>query len=206
MSGDRGIIILGAGGHGKSAVSMALMSAVPVTAILDDDPCRWGMDVLGIPVLGPLSQFNQYPNHPAVITIGNNETRRKTAEAFPGATWSHIICKTAYIAFSSSIKEGTVIFPLTVIGAEVQVGAHVIINAHVTVGHETIVEDYAQIAVGVQIAGGAVIEEGAMIGAGSIVGPKVRIGRNAIVGAGAVVIRDVETESRVFGIPAKPKY
>lgn len=42
------------------------------------------------------------------------------------------------------------------------------------------------------------------IGSGAIILPGVSIGNNAIVGAGAVVTKDVEPDSIVVGIPARP--
>ena len=48
------------------------------------------------------------------------------------------------------------------------------------------------------------IAEFASIGAGSICVAPVSIGRGAIVGAAAVVTRDVEANSTVIGLPARP--
>ncbi|MBD0319064.1 MAG: N-acetyltransferase, partial [Gemmatimonadetes bacterium] len=48
------------------------------------------------------------------------------------------------------------------------------------------------------------VEDGARVGVGAILLPGVRVGRNAVVGAGAVVTRDVEPDSFVLGVPARP--
>ena len=51
---------------------------------------------------------------------------------------------------------------------------------------------------------GPTIEDGAMIGIAATLMPGVAIGREAVVGAGAVVTKDVEPETRVMGVPARP--
>lgn len=48
------------------------------------------------------------------------------------------------------------------------------------------------------------IDDGAVIGAGAQVLGPIRVGRGAKVGANAVVVADVEAETTVTGIPARP--
>ena len=48
------------------------------------------------------------------------------------------------------------------------------------------------------------IGKGVWIGSGAKILPGVSIGDNAIVGAGAVVTKDVEANTIVVGMPAKP--
>jgi acetyltransferase-like isoleucine patch superfamily enzyme len=51
---------------------------------------------------------------------------------------------------------------------------------------------------------GPVVESGAMIGGGASLLPGVVIGRDAVVGSGAVVTKDVEPNTTVVGVPARP--
>jgi UDP-2-acetamido-3-amino-2,3-dideoxy-glucuronate N-acetyltransferase len=48
-----------------------------------------------------------------------------------------------------------------------------------------------------------VVERGASLGSGAVIMGGLRIGAHALVGAGAVVIRDVEPDAVVAGIPAR---
>ena len=48
-----------------------------------------------------------------------------------------------------------------------------------------------------------VIENGAWIGINACILPGVNIGENAIIGANSVVVKDVEKNSIVSGVPAK---
>lgn len=53
---------------------------------------------------------------------------------------------------------------------------------------------------------GVRICDGAIIGAGAIIMAGVTVGRKAVVAAGSLVTRDVDSETVVKGVPAKPVY
>jgi len=197
-----GILVLGAGGHGKSVVAVLLASGVPVAGVLVDSPEQWGKQIQGVSILGPISDLSRHPDHPAVIAIGENFARRALAEQFPDARWVSVLYHQAYINPTAIIGPGTVVFPGAIIGADVVLGKHVIISGNTTVGHDVVIDDYAHVAPGVQIAGEARIGQGAMLGIGSIVCPKVNVGEDAVLGAGAVAIKDIPAGCRAFGVPA----
>lgn len=200
---EGGIIVLGAGGHGKSVVGVLLASGAPVTGVLDDTPEKWGRDVQGVPILGPIADLGHYPNCSAVIGLGDNAERKSIAERFPGARWANVLYPHAYINPTARIGSGTVVFPGAVVGAAVVIGQHVIVSANTTVGHDTILENYVHVAPGVQIAGRAHVGRGALLGIGSIICPGVQIGEDAVLGAGAVAVIDIPARCRAFGVPAR---
>lgn len=200
---EGGIIVLGAGGHGKSVVSVALAAGSRVTGVLDDTPEKWGQHIQGVPILGPISDFAHYPKSLAVIGLGDNTERRALAERFPGAHWARVLYPHAYINPTARIGSGTVVFPGAIIGADVSIGEHVIVSGNATVGHDAVLGDYVHVAPGVQIAGEAQVGRGAMLGIGSVVCPKVKIGEEAVLAAGAVAVTDIPARSRALGVPAK---
>ena len=55
-----------------------------------------------------------------------------------------------------------------------------------------------------QVFGSIIIEDNCVIGQGAILFPNIRIGKNSIVGAGSVVISDVQPNTIVMGVPARP--
>jgi sugar O-acyltransferase (sialic acid O-acetyltransferase NeuD family) len=199
----KGVLVLGAGGHGKSVVAVLIASGATVTGVLDDTPENWGKEMQGVPILGPISDFTRFPDCSAVIAQGDNAARRSMAERFPNAEWARVLDPRAPINPTAIIARGTVIFPLSIISPGVIIGEHVIVSGNVTVGHDTILEDYVHVAPGVQVAGGARVGQGAMLGIGSIVCPKVHIGEEAILGAGAVAVADIPASSTAFGVPAR---
>ena len=81
-----------------------------------------------------------------------------------------------------------------VIGETAEIGADVTLYHGVTLG-------------GVSLEPGKrhpTIEDGVVIGAGAKVLGAIRIGRNTRIGANAVVVKDVEPDMVVVGIPGKP--
>jgi acetyltransferase-like isoleucine patch superfamily enzyme len=63
--------------------------------------------------------------------------------------------------------------------------------------HEFLIHEYRT--------GPIVIGKDVMIGANATILPGVTIGDRAVIGAGAVVVTNVPADTKVFGIPAKPK-
>ena len=202
---DEEIVVVGAGGHGKSVVSVLLAAGRRVLGVLDDAADLHGTLVQGVPVLGPISELARFAERPAVLGLGSNVQRRAVVARFPGVRWDRAIYPGAYVNPSARIGAGTVVFPGAVIGADARIGEHAIVSGNCTVGHDTVIGDYAQVAPGVQVAGGAWVEEGVLLGIGSIVCPGVRIGAQAVLGAGAVAVRDLPGGCLAFGCPARPQ-
>src|SRR4051794_15765901 len=46
----RGVLNLGAGGHGNVVAGILCCAGVPVLGFLDDDPATWGATRLGVPI------------------------------------------------------------------------------------------------------------------------------------------------------------
>ncbi len=204
-SNKEGIIIVGAGGHGKSMTSLLMADGKKVIGILDDEPSTWQTRILGVPVLGPLDLLLEYSDHSVLNALGDNKSRKSVVDRFPGSNWIGFKSPLAYIHPSARIGEGTVILTFAIIAADVVLEDHVIVSTHTTVGHDTHIHDFAHVAPGTQIAGGVQIGNTAMLGMGSVVCPGVRIGDDTIVAAGAVVVNDIDSGVSVFGTPAKPK-
>jgi sugar O-acyltransferase (sialic acid O-acetyltransferase NeuD family) len=198
-----GVLVLGAGGHGKSVVAVLLASGRQVIGVLDDASPTWGSQLQGVPVLGPIAEVQSHPACDLLIGLGENAARRKVAALFPEARWTRLIHPGAYVNPTARLGPGTVVFPSAVIGADAVIGAHVIVSSHTTVGHDTVLDDFAQLAPGVQVAGGVHVGSGAMLGIGSIVCPGVRIGENATLAAGAVAVSDVPAGRTAFGVRAR---
>ena len=156
-----------------------------VKSFMDHDPAaRSPIEIIllypGFKALRSHSRAKWFLNHkmPFIARLISQRTARKTGiEIHPGATIGKRVC----------IDHGHGV----VIGETTEIGDDVMIYQGVTLGgtgkdigkrHPT-------------------VESGVMIGAGAKVLGPITIGRNAKIAAGAVVVKDVEPNSTVVGIP-----
>jgi sugar O-acyltransferase (sialic acid O-acetyltransferase NeuD family) len=198
------LYLIGAGGHAKVVLSTILAAGLSVDGLFDDDPQKQGMEILGVPIVGTISDAKRSSPACGILAIGDNRTRYRLAHELLGWKWLTIIHPKAYVHPSAKLGPGTVVFAGAVIQPDTQVGAHVIINTGATVDHDCWIGDFVHLAPGVHLAGNVAVEEGAFIGIGVVAAPKVKVGAWAIVGAGAVVVEDIPPRVIAIGVPAKP--
>lgn len=112
-----------------------------------------------------------------------------------------------YISQRIAHKTGIEIHPGATIGRRVCIDH----GSGIVIGETTEIGDDVMIYQGVTLGGTGkdigkrhpTIKEGVMIGAGAKVLGPITVGKNAKVAAGAVVIRDVEENSTVVGVPGE---
>jgi sugar O-acyltransferase (sialic acid O-acetyltransferase NeuD family) len=201
----KGLVVLGAGGHAKVLISALKELNINILAILDDDEQKWGKDILGIRISGPIEKIKSGNFNAAVIAIGDNGKRKELAEQYVKyCQWQTIIHPYSYVHPSTKIGPGSVVFAGAIIQPDALIGDHVIINTGATIDHDCTVGNFVHIAPGVHLAGNVSVGEGSFLGIGSSVIPNKKVGKWSIVGAGAVVIEDLPDFSISVGIPARP--
>lgn len=192
------IQIYGSGGHSYAVIELvrSLNEYTPVR-VIDDNPKI--ATILNVPVC---KFSDSFIDHPTIISIGSNEARKKISKKIKGKfpTFTH---NSAVVYPSASIGVGGVVFPNSVIDADVSIGDFCIINNNATVSHNARIGDFVHIAIQASIAGGVQIGEGTIVGAGSVILPEIKIGKWATIGAGAIVTKDVPDNAMVYGNPAK---
>ena len=195
------IVVIGAGGHAKVVIATVRAAGGDVVAAYDDDQSRWGQQILGVPIKGPISG-EEIGSAPAIIAIGDNRARQSLAARLH-AQWVSVCHPNATVHPSVSLGAGTVVFAGTVIQPDATVGAHSILNTAVSVDHDCIVGDFVHIGPGVSLCGGVTLDEGVLLGVGAKVAPNVEIGPWSTAGAGAVCVVDVPGSTTVAGVPAR---
>jgi sugar O-acyltransferase (sialic acid O-acetyltransferase NeuD family) len=195
------VVVIGAGGHGKVVVSTLLAAGIRVPCVLDDDEEKWGSEIFGVPVRGPVSDEVEY-GRIAVLGVGQNEERKRLAGALE-LDWATVIHPQAWVHPSVHLGAGTVVFAGAIIQPDTVIGRHVIVNTGALIDHDCDVGDYAHVAPGVKLSGGVRLDEGVFLGIGSCVIPGVRVGKWTTVGAGAAVVNDLPSEVTAVGVPAR---
>lgn len=202
-----GILVLGAGGHGKVVADILLASGQDVSGFLDDNPSAHGTQILGLPVLGCISDYPQYEPVGLIMGVGNNLIRRAIVERLRLDTsplWVMAVHPRAVVSPFVQLGPGTVIMAGAIINADVCIRSQAIVNTGATIDHDCRIGDYAHIGPGANLAGGVNIGDRTLVGVGAVITPYHTVGTDVIIGAGAVVVGDVPPGVTVVGVPAKP--
>jgi sugar O-acyltransferase (sialic acid O-acetyltransferase NeuD family) len=185
------LLIVGAGGHGRSvAESVELAGSFKLAGFADD---AWPelQAVWEFPVLGPAATCETLRHLVdfAIVAIGNNDRRQAVMKRLQGhgvplATTIH---PAAQVSRRAVIGMGCVIMAGAVIGTEAILGDGVIVNCGAVVDHDCHVEDYGHLGVGACMSGGTVLETGAWMQSGTSLGYGARLAAGKILRAGITV-------------------
>lgn len=191
------MLIVGAGGHGRSVAEAAVETGrFEVVGFLDD---VFRLDGTGlqkvwhIPVLGSVSSLEQHRAlaDAVVVAIGNNEVRRRCTAAarHAGFALATVVHPRSMVSPSAQLGEGTVIMAGAIVGTEAVLGEGVIVNCAAVVDHHAKVDDFGHLGVNAAMAGGSVLGPSAWMQAGSSLayGVAVPAGRVIPPGTGVAV-------------------
>jgi sugar O-acyltransferase (sialic acid O-acetyltransferase NeuD family) len=204
----KGLLIIGAGGHGKVVADTALLLGWKNVAFLDDRVATMGSP-LGLRVVGTLGDLTAQRREfsCAIVAIGSAKLRLELTDRCgrSGFEVVSIVHPMAYVSKFSAIGPGCVAFAQSAINADVRVGAACIVNTGATIDHDCVIGDGVHICPGAHLAGDVRVGDRSWIGIAATIRQGITIGCNATVGAGAVVVGDVADNSTVVGVPAKQR-
>lgn len=192
MKKEKTLLILGAGGHGKSVAEAALLSGDWEKIVFIDD--RWPKikNIFNFPVISNIKKIDQLKLsvHGAIAAAGNNTLREKWQSAIINANLLliSVIHPSAFVSKSAHIGPGSAIMAQAMIGVDARLGTGTIINANTTLDHDAYVGDFAHLGIGVQIAGGVRVGARAWLQAGCCAGYCVDIPAGQLVPPGTALI------------------
>lgn len=188
---DSTLLILGAGGHGKSVAEAALLSAEWQKVVFLDDAWPHVSEALGLPVAGQVSAVEEWHGRcqGAIAAVGNNIVREQWIEVIEcaGIELVSVIHPRSWVSPSAVIGAGSAVMAGAVVGTVSSLGRGVIVNSNATVDHDVLMEDFAHLGVGVQLAGGVKVGARAWLQAGSSCGYNVTVEPDVIFGPGTVL-------------------
>jgi sugar O-acyltransferase (sialic acid O-acetyltransferase NeuD family) len=203
------VIVIGAGGHARSVISVLLVgSQWSVAGLIDKDSTERGQKVLGFELLGGmecLEDLRRSGLTRAAIAIGDNGTRGRLANEIEslGFELVNVIHPAAHIMAAASIGNGAFIHANSVIGPGCRIGHTLILQPMCTIGHESVIGNSVQFCPGVHVGGKAHIGDHCFFGPGAVIYPGVSIGHDVSVGANSVIHRDLPNRVVVTGNPAR---
>jgi UDP-perosamine 4-acetyltransferase len=107
------------------------------------------------------------------------------------------------ISPTAMLGSGVAIMAGAVINADTVVGDLAIINTLASVDHDGRIGDAAHIAPHFGLAGNVTVGARSFLGIGCRVIPEITIGADVMAAAGSVIVADIESNSRIAGVPAK---
>lgn len=210
--GEKGILLIGAGGHGKVVLEALLQNpALHVAGILDQDPSKRGQNIMGVPVIGTdemLGELRQKGIENCAIGIGGSQDNTLRAKIFRLMLKANCLPFTvvhphSYVSFSAKYGQGCFLACGSRLLADASIGDDGIINSGASVDHDCLIGRHVHVSPNATLCGNVNVGDYAHIGAGSVIRQDIRIGEHAVVGAGAVVVRDVPDYAIVVGNPAR---
>lgn len=209
---DRKLIIIGAGGHARSVMDIALENdEYEIVGCLDPEYVnRKRVEHMeDIPIVGTdedLTGWYMRGITHIFVALGNNSLRKKLYEQsiHIGFQPVNIISRYARISPKAVLGNGICIMAGAVVNVNCNIGDGCIINTNCSIDHDCIIGEYAHIAPGVAISGTSIIGEGVHIGTNSAVIDGITIGEWSYIGAGAAVVKNIESHTMVYGVPAVP--
>ena len=183
------LLVVGAGGHGRSVAEAVLMLGdFDLVGFLDDGAFASGGDVWGLPVLGPANAFADYAalvSH-AVVAIGNNALRQKMCAQLQAAGFAlaRVVHPRAIVSPRAQLAEGVAVMAGAIVGTEAVLGQGVIVNCGAVVDHHAQVHDFGHLGVNACMAGGSVLGSLAWMQAGSAIGYGVQLAAGTVLKPG----------------------
>lgn len=209
----RPLVIVGAGGFAReTAEAVRAINAVTpkwdLLGYVDDDAALKGVEIQGLPVLGPITMAQDLESASVVVCTGrpdNYFSRKQIVKRLdlPLSRYATVVHPTAHLAPSTSVGRGTVILAGVVTTTSVRIGRHVMVMPGAVFTHDDRLADFVTVASRVCLGGGVRVGEGAYLGAGALVRESRTIGSWALVGMGAVVTRNIPRREVWAGVPAR---
>lgn len=183
------LLVVGAGGHGRSVAEAAELSGqFEVVGFLDDMPSE-GQIVSGFPVLGPVAAMAEHRAiaDQAIVAIGNNVVREKLMQqlTLAGFELATVVHPRAIVSPSAALGAGSAVMAGAIVGTEAHLGLGIIVNCGAVVDHHATVEDVGHLGVNSSMAGGTVLGYAAWLQAGAALGYGVHVSANTVIPPGS---------------------
>lgn len=203
------LIIIGAGGMGRTLFSNALESVgygevFDIKGFIDDNLSALDSFPNYPPIIGTIMDYQPQKDDVFVSSIGG-ESRRSCMEEIirRGGEFMELIHNTARIYTNAKLGKGNFIGAYSVIGNDVEIGDFNMIQSYTVIGHDAKIGNWNRIDTHVTCVGGVVIEDDVNIHTSAVISHKVRVESGAHIGALSFVIRKVKAGTTVMGNPAK---
>jgi len=195
------LLIIGAGGHGRSVAEAALLRQdYELTAFLDD-AAKPQQRLWDFPVWGTTEMLAGCRGRIDVVMValGNNALREALHQQVQaqGMALATVIHPAAMVSPTATIGEGSAIMAGAILGTGAQLGEGVIVNCGAVVDHDCVVEAFAHLGGNASMAGGSVLGRGAWMQTGTSLGHGAGLPAEAVLRVGETIFINQKTSHSV---------
>lgn len=187
------LLVVGAGGHGRSVAEAAVLSDQFEVVGFLDDRLLVGTTVFNAVVLGSIASMSQHlaAIDQAIVALGNNTLREKIFQQLTeaGFKFASVVHPRSIVSPSASLGAGSVVMAGAIVGTEASLGIGTIVNCGAVVNHQAKVEAYGHLGVNASMAGGTVLGRNAWMQAGTAIGFGVCVSPGSILQPGVSVMK-----------------
>ena len=205
----KNLIIIGAGGMGRTLYSNALESVgygekFVVKGFIDDNLKALDGFENYPPIVDTIRDYQPQEGDVFVSSIGGAARRPCMEEIIRrGGEFLQLVHNTARIYTGAKMGKGNFIGAYTVIGNDATVGDYNMIQSYTVIGHDAKIGNWNRIDTHVTCVGGTIIEDDVNIHTSAVISHNVVVETGAHVGACSFVFRKVKAGTTVMGNPAK---
>ena len=202
------VLVAASGLARETAEAVRAAGNAEIVGVLDDDPARWGQDVGGMRVLGPVEAAAEHDEASFVLCAGAGRSRalleHRLHELGLGADcFATVVHPGASLGSTTLVGAGSIVLAGAVMTADVAVGRHCVLMPNAVLTHDDELADFVTVCAGVALAGYVAVGAGSYLGAGCLVRERIQIGAWSTIGRGAVVVDDVPADEVWVGNPAR---
>ena len=197
-------------GHASVVLEVLLSGSqfAPI-GLLDDWPENASRRIGELEVIGGIADLPRLAGEGVegvVLGFGAAQGRKEVLAAVgaAGLVLPTLVHPAAHVEPSATLGEGVQVMPHAHVGPNARLGRGCLVNTGAIVEHDVVLGDGAVVDPGAILAGRVRIGDDVEVGSGAALIPDVAVGDRAIVGAGAVVVRPVDADVTVVGVPARP--
>jgi sugar O-acyltransferase (sialic acid O-acetyltransferase NeuD family) len=205
----KNLIIIGAGGMGRTLYSNALEclgygETFVVKGFIDDNLHALDGFPNYPPVIDTIRDYLPQEDDVFVSSIGGSSRRVCMEEIIlRGGEFMTLIHQTVRLLANVKLGKGNFIGAHTVIGNDAEIGDYNMIQSYSVIGHDAKIGSWNRIDTRVTCVGGVVIEDEVCIYSSAVISHNVVVETGARVGAMSFVIKRVKAGTTVTGNPAK---
>lgn len=212
MGRNEGIILIGGGGHCRSAIDVIEESGNYTIAGIVDIAENVGKKIQGYSIIGSDNDLDRiavsYANF--LITIGHiksNILRKRLFDDLKSRNGNFpvIISPYAHVSKQATIEEGTIVFHNAIVNASAHIGKNNIINTASIVEHDVTMGNHCHLAPGAIVNGASIIGDDCFIGSQAVILQGLNLGVGSLIAAGCIVRESTSPQSFIAGNPGIKK-